>query len=115
MKRQQMHLKSVQTCYDEEELRRVVAARRYSVVCRESTQPLQFTVYDPVTPEEADTVIEFDPQTELRTDDFDLAVYALYRPNTAVRFESDFLVAVVFDYTARKLAHQKSRPAPSEA
>jgi hypothetical protein len=114
MTRQLMHLKFVQTCYDEEELRRLVATRGYSVVCRESTQPTLFTVYEPVTPEEADTVIELDPMTELRTDSFDLAVYALYRPNTAVRFNSDFLVAVVFDYIARKTA-QKSRPAPSEA
>lgn len=112
--RRLLHLKSVQTCYNEEELRRLVAKREYSVVCRESTQPLQFTVYEPVTPEEADTVIELDPMSERRTDDFELAVYALYRPNTAVRFNSDYLVAVVFDYTARKTA-QKSRPAPSEA
>jgi hypothetical protein len=109
-----LYLKFVQTCYAEEELRRLVATRGYSVVCRESTQPLQFTVYEPVTPEEADTVIEFDSVSERRTDDFDLAVYALYRPNTAVRFNTDFLVAVVFDYAARMTA-QKSRPAPSEA
>jgi hypothetical protein len=114
MKRRLMHLKFVQTCYTEEELRRLVATRDYSVVCRESTQPLQFTLYEPAIPEEADTIIEFDPMTELRTDSFDLAVYALYRPNTAVRFNSDFLVAVVFDCIARKTA-QKSRPAPSEA
>ena len=112
--RRLLHLKFVQTCYAEEELRRLVATRGYSVVCRESTQPLQFTVYDPVTPEEADTVIELDPLSELRTGDFDIAVYALYRPNTAVRFNSDCLVAVVFDYTARSIA-QKSRPKPSEA
>jgi len=112
--RRLLHLQFVQTCYTEEELRRLVATRGYSVVCRESTQPPQFTVYDPVAPEEADTVIEFDSVSERRTDDFDLAVYALYRPNTAVRFNSDFLVAVVFDYTARNIA-QKSRPAPSEA
>jgi len=112
--RRLLHLKSVQTCYNEEELRRLVAKREYSVVCRESTQPLQFTVYEPVTPEEADTVIELDPMSERRTDDFELAVYALYRPNTAVRFNSDYLVAVVFDYTARSIA-QKSLPAPSEA
>ena len=112
--RRVLYLKFVQTCYTEEELRRLVATRGYSVVCRDSTQPLQFTVYEPVTPEEADTVIEFDSVSERRTDDFDLAVYALYRPNTAVRFNSDFLVAVVFDYTARNIA-QKSRPAPSEA
>jgi len=112
--RRVLYLKFVQTCYTEEELRRLVATRGYSVVCRDSTQPLQFTVYEPVTPEEADTVIEFDSVSERRTDDFDLAVYALYRPNTAVRFNSDFLVAVVFDYTARSIA-QKSRPKPSEA
>ena len=112
--RRLLHLRCVQSCYTEEELRRVVATRGYCVVCRESTQPLQFTVYEPVTAEEADTVIELDPLSELRTDNFDLAVYALYRPNTAVRFNSDFLVAVAFDYTARQTA-QKSRPAPSEA
>ena len=112
--RRLLHLKFVQTCYAEEELRRLVATRGYSVVCRESTQPPQFTVYEPVTSEESDAVIELDPMSERRTDDFELAVYALYRPNTAVRFNSDYLVAVVFDYTARKTA-QKSRPAPSEA
>ena len=112
--RRLLHLKFVQTCYAEEELRRLVATRGYSVVCRESTQPPQFTVYEPVTSEESDAVIELDPMSERRTDDFDLAVYALYRPNTAVRFNSDFLVAVVSDYTARNIA-QKSLPAPSEA
>ena len=112
--RRVLYLKFVQTCYAEEELRRLVATRGYSVVCREPTQPLQFTVYDPVTPEEAETVIEFDSVSERRTDDFELAVYALYRPNTAVRFNSDYLVAVVFDCIARNIA-QKRRPAPSEA
>jgi len=112
--RRVLYLKFVQTCYAEEELRRLVATRGYCVVCRESTQPLQFTVYEPVTPEEADAVIELDPLSELRTDNFDLAVYALYRPNTAVRFNSDYLVAVVFDCIARNIA-QKRRPAPSEA
>jgi hypothetical protein len=106
-----IYLQRMQQCNTEQQLgqliRQIVARDEQCVVYREPTVPLLFTVCKPVEREsDADTLIEVDPSTRIRTDDFDLAVYALYRPNTLAWF--DFYGAVVFEA-------QKSLPEPNEA
>ena len=95
MRRLTWHLKQIGETDDESVLLEMINQHEVPTVVRRDGR---FVVYDYTTEDQADTTLVYNTHTELRCDDFELAVYALYRPNTAASFSRTFGFALVLTY-----------------
>jgi hypothetical protein len=102
------HLKQVGETDSESEVLEMINRRRGSVVLRRDGR---FVVHEPATKKNADITLVYDTDTRHHLDDFTIAVYAVYRPNTAAAFLRLFSFASAAVVTYEEL-HEHARTVP---
>ncbi len=102
------HLKQIGETDSESAVLEMINRREGSVVLRRDGR---FVVYEAATKDNADTTLVYDTDTRRYPDDFTIAIYAVYRPNTAAAFLRIFSFASATVVTYEEL-HERARTVP---